>query len=330
MGRILEALLQARYRGSKVEKSETPHSYPAPSESSEIAENPPEIPFIEVGGPGSQVEASPNVLAVAPRGGRTVTVIKHAPNEPRPRGLSRSPSKPQLPSRDALAVTFCPASEAPRPLPPAHMRFAPQLVAFHDPHHPVSDQYRALLTEMLAPLHGEGSQILLFAGPTSGTGITTVLLNLAITQANESQKRVLVVDVNLRRPAIAERLGLAEIPGLRDVLARTIFLRRAIKETGIPNLFALTAGESSTPYRDWPAVDALRGTLHQLRNHFDWILVDAPSWDGGPEMVSLSSACDAVFLVLRSYEVDGPAVKDLCRLIPHLGTQLGGYILAER
>jgi Mrp family chromosome partitioning ATPase len=210
------------------------------------------------------------------------------------------------------------------------MRFAPQLVAFHDPHHPVSDQYRALLTEMLAPLHGEGSQILLFAGPTSGTGITTVLLNLAITQANESQKRVLVVDVNLRRPAIAERLGLAEIPGLRDVLARTIFLRRAIKETGIPNLFALTAGESSTPYRDWPAVDALRGTLHQLRNHFDWILVDAPSWDGGPEMVSLSSACDAVFLVLRSYEVDGPAVKDLCRLIPHLGTQLGGYILAER
>jgi Mrp family chromosome partitioning ATPase len=330
MGRILEALLQASQRRSKGEKAGSSESYPTGREKPEVLENTDEVPFIEVGGPGSLVEGSANVLSLSPRGGRNVTVIKHAPAEPRPLGIPRPPSNLTFPGGDPLAVTFCPVSDAPLPAQPVPMRFAPQLIAFHEPDHSVSDQYRSLVNGMLAQLPPNGSQILLLAGTTSGTGTTTVLLNLAITLAKQNQQRVLVVDANLRRPAMAEQLGLSENPGLRDVVARTVLLKRAIKETGQSNFYALTAGEGNTQRREWPAGDALRGTLHQLRNHFDWILVDVPSWDTGPEMVSLSSACDAVFLVLRAPEVDSPEVRDLCRLIPHLGTQLGGYILAER
>ncbi|HEV3202940.1 MAG TPA: cellulose synthase operon protein YhjQ/BcsQ, partial [Gemmataceae bacterium] len=290
MGRILEALLQASQRRSKGEKAGSSHSYPAGREQPEVLENTAEVPFIEVGGPGSLVEGSANVLSLAPRGGRNVTVIKHAATEPRPLGMPRTPSKVTTPGGDPLAVTFCPVSEGPLPAQPAPMRFAPQLIAFHDPDHSLSDQYRSLVNGMLAQLPPEGSQILLLAGTKSGTGTTTVLLNLAITLAKQNQ-RVLAVDANLRRPAIAEQLGLSENPGLRDVVARTVLWKRAFKETGQSNFYVLTAGDGNTQKRDWPAGDALRGTLHQLRNHFDWILVDVPSWDSGPEMVSLSSAC---------------------------------------
>jgi Mrp family chromosome partitioning ATPase len=141
---------------------------------------------------------------------------------------------------------------------------------------------------------------------------------------------VIVVDANFRRPAVADRLGISAIPGMREVVSRTASIKQAIKETGQANLSVLPAGDSDFQKAGWPLGEALRGTLHQLRSQFDWILVDAPSWDGGPEMVALCSACDAIFLVLRSKDIDAPVVDHLSRLIPHLGSQLGGYIVAER
>ena len=104
-----------------------------------------------------------------------------------------------------------------RSLPPAAPKrgLAPELVAFHAPDQPASARYGDLLASLLEAGRvrpGAACRTLLLTAARSEIGTTTVLLNLAITAARQDL-RVVVVDANLRRPAVADRLGLPPAPG---------------------------------------------------------------------------------------------------------------------
>jgi Mrp family chromosome partitioning ATPase len=287
------------------------------------------VPFIEVGGPGTAVEGSAQVLGTGSLRAAPAAPARAAAADQDQPVVSLPPS--EIPGRNTpAALAFQPAGPVPLPLASAEQRFAPSLIAFHQPDHPVSEQYRALLDGLKGQLRTEGSQVVGLLSPVSGTGATTVLLNLAITQARQDSQRVVVVDANLRRPAMAERLGLPGAPGLREVIGRCVPLKRAVRPTGQANCWALTAGEPLRAASRWPGADALRATLEHLREQFDWVLVDIPSWDGGAELVALAAACDGVFLVLRPGDLKSPAVEEIGRLLPPLGSELSGFILTER
>jgi Mrp family chromosome partitioning ATPase len=317
MGRVLETLKQTGHRRGLADTAPAPclgisNSNAAPSEAAS------EIPFIEVGGRGAAVEGSAAVLAAAPVAARSVARATQ-PHQAAPTPVLSNP----------LTVAYQPLA-ASAPHEPVFKRLAPSLIAFHQPNHAVSAQYRALLAGLTGQAPCRDAQVLLLTAPTSGTGATTVLLNLAITRARLTGKAVAVVDANLRRPAVAERLGLPSGPGLREVAIHRLPLSTALRETAQAGLMALTAGEATSVAGSGPASEAVRAVIQQLRSQFDWIVVDTPSWDGGPDMVTLGSACDAVYLVLRPTDVDSPVVNELGRLIPHLGTCLGGYIVTQR
>ena len=71
----------------------------------------------------------------------------------------------------------------------------------------------------------------------------------------------------------------------------------------------------------------MRSVLRHLRDRFDLVLVDAAPWDGRPEVVTLGSFCDAVYLVLRQNDAETPLVQELRQLIPQQGSRLRGCIL---
>jgi Mrp family chromosome partitioning ATPase len=335
-------------RPRPAETTPAPHlAWPAP----ELAQEPPEgepaeeIPFIEVGGPRSTLVASPAVLASAPAAG-SKTPPSHQPSQGIGDGRVRHVPVPvplPLPDMRSISGTGTGTQSAPeimtvvfRPLPaeptvePALRRFAPELIAYHRSEHPVSEQYRVLTTAISAQLPAARAQVLLFTAVTPEAGTTTVLLNAAITYARQGRLRVAVIDANLRRPALARRLGLPEAPGLRDFLAGKVSLGQALRETGQPNLLALTVGDTGTIASGRHLGESLRRVLGQLRERFDLVLVDAPCWDGRPELVALGTACDAVYLVLPEREANAPEAQDLIRMIPQHGGRLRGCILTQR
>ncbi len=179
-----------------------------------------------------------------------------------------------------MAVAFRPLQPESVRLGPAQERFAPELVAFHQPEHTVSDHYRTLLGAISEQFTAGVPQVLLFTASVSEAGTTTVLLNLAITFARQGKLRVAVIDANIARPAVAQRLGLPTVPGLTETLTRTTPLARAIQETGQTNLLALTAGHVKATEQISASEAELSAMFEELREHFDLILVDAPCWDG--------------------------------------------------
>ncbi len=205
-------------------------------------------------------------------------------------------------------------------------RFAPELVAFHEPGTPASARYVELLESLLGAVVDKGGAAptaLLLSGVHSEVGATTVLLNVAITAARQGL-RVAVLDANLRRPAIAARLGLDPAPGLTEVLDEESSLDQALRSTEQAELIALTAG---SPAPTIATTEALRSLLAELRSRFELVFVDGPRWDGKAGVTALASACDALFLVVPSDEADQAPASELVRTLPEQGVRLAGCIL---
>jgi Mrp family chromosome partitioning ATPase len=276
----------------------TLHVAPAPV--SEFVDDSGITPFIEVG-PSRSFEASPDVLAQ--RSPPTVRLVR--------------------PASESRSVTFRPASRGAS----APSGIASEIVAFHDPDHHISAQYRELLSQILGSVTTSTSPALLFTGSVASAGTTTVTLNIAATAARQGQ-RVIVVDVNTRRPAVAGRLALCDRPGLGEVLAGAATLDEAVQETQQPGLSALTIGgpAASAPR----GAESYRSLFRQLRQRFDLVLVDAPRWDARADVTAPGAACDLAFLVVPAGSEDSPAVTELTVNIPASGVRLAGSVVAAR
>ena len=174
------------------------------------------VPFVEVGSSGE-----PALRLV------------DAPAEPAP---TTAPTPPTIPSYQHIDETLAPGLFTVRFRPVVAgvlpgRGFGSELVALHDPDHPISEQYRLLLGEIALQLPSGPPRVLLCTGATAESGTTTVLLNLALTIARTESARVTVIDANIARPSLAEKLGLAAGPGLRDVLAGRTPLPWALQDT---------------------------------------------------------------------------------------------------
>jgi len=335
MARIRDLLWRAD--GPGAERPVPASCAEAPSE--EVQAESSEVPFIEVGGPHKLVEASPSVMAATP--GPLArkplplpqTSVESAPKATAPvaeRLIKRPPAiNAESPGTTSGRVAFRPLGQEPAPLPPAAKRFAPGLVAFHKPDDPVSEQYRVLARELETQLTAGKPHLLLFAAANRSTQTTTMVLNLAITRAKKENTTGVVLDANLLQPGVAEQLGLPATPGLGEVLAGSISLHRAVRESGLERLHVLTAGKTADGGNCLIASQAMQAVLRHLRGRYSWVLVAAPFWEGRPELVTLSCACDAVYLVLSETESDSSLVRDLMHMIPRQGVSLRGCILAS-
>jgi Mrp family chromosome partitioning ATPase len=293
MSKVLETLRQTAL---------TPPAPDAPPPAGESGPADEETPFIEVG-PLRSFQASASVLATMPA--------------PRP---SAPPAPPvSLPRpHNVLFRSLTPPS-----------RFAPELVAFHAPAEADSLRYSDLLRSVISAAAAKagkadhGASALLFLGARPEAGTTTALLNLAITAARQGGG-VVVVDANLRRPGVADRLGLSPAPGLAEVLGGECELADALRPTEQPNLVALTAG---APAPTLASTEALRALLQELHTRYELVVVDGPHWDGRAGVKALASVCGAAFLVVRRGEADAPPASDLVRALPEQGVALAGCVL---
>ena len=256
----------------------------------------------------------PNV-AVPPREGRKL----ERPNVPLP------PMESQKSELPVFSVAFYPM----RPTEPkASDRIAPDLIAFHRPEHPVSANYRSLLAGIASQQSAGSCPLLIFTTVGREVEASSAILNLAITRAREESRRVLVIEANHERPLIADRLGIASLPGLRELLNRSIPMSVALHATAQSNLFALPPGDPDLPVSE-EAEGRLPFVVQQLRKRFDWVVVNGPEWGSGG-IAEWANLGDAVYLVVGADQWDSPEVEAAHEAIVGTGGKLRGYVTLRR
>jgi receptor protein-tyrosine kinase/non-specific protein-tyrosine kinase len=201
----------------------------------------------------------------------------------------------------------------------------PLLVAGLAPSSSAAEQYRSLRSRIAQATHSP--RVIQITSPGHNDGKTVTSLNLALTMAQEFQRRVLVVDADLRRPTVHQLLGLPPGPGLVELLTGRVPLAEALLELPDYHLTVLRAGSSYDHPAEMLGSAPMRRLMDTLRTEFDRIVIDsAPAIVADPGAVA--ALTDGVVLVVREGVTSRPAIA---RAVSSLGptTRLLGMVFNE-
>ncbi len=174
--------------------------------------------------------------------------------------------------------------------------------------HLATEAYQNLRTALIFARRESRGQVVLVTGTAPQEGKTTTILNLARVMAN-SGERTIVLDCDLRRAQLHERLGLSREPGLTSHFVRHEPVETLIQATSVPNLFALTAGTLPPNPPALLARPAVNELLERLCREFEWVLVDSPPLASVTDALLLARWADHVLFVIEHNKVDKRLVK---------------------
>jgi tyrosine-protein kinase len=177
------------------------------------------------------------------------------------------------------------------------------------PEPPIETEFFNILGTTIQRLdHGSGVSSVLITSPTPEVGKTTVALNLALAAAR-SGTSTLLLEVDLRRPAVAERLGVASDPNLAQALNSGLPLADVVQSVPIPSpdspeeieaqLDVVVAGDQN---RDAPRLiesEEMERIIDEAESTYDLVIVDAPPAGLISDAVALLSLVEGTMIVCR-------------------------------
>ena len=185
----------------------------------------------------------------------------------------------------------------------------PHLVAALAPQSYAAEQYRSLRTRIKRVENGRAVRLIVITSPNKGDGKSVTAANLAITMAQEFQQRVLLVDADLRRPAVRDLFGIPDGPGLVDVLVGAVDLNEALVHLPEYNVTLLPAGTTPTHPAELLGSATMRRVLDTLRSRFDRILIDMPPVAPLADLHVVAPLADGLLMIVRAGVTPKPAIE---------------------
>ncbi len=168
----------------------------------------------------------------------------------------------------------------------------------------------------------------LFTSALPGEGKSTLALSLAMVNA-EQGKRTLLIDGDLRQPAIERLVRLDPDAGLAEVLAQRTHWRNAARPVSArPNLFVLGSG-MPLPLALAQIGPQMRGILAQATKEFDLVILDSPPLLGCAETLELAAAAEVTVLAVRSGHTPIKVLGATIETLRRVNAPIAGIVLNE-
>jgi capsular exopolysaccharide synthesis family protein len=173
------------------------------------------------------------------------------------------------------------------------------LITLTNPQSAAAEAYRTLRTNLYFATLEMPAKTIVVTSPAPGEGKTTALANLAVVLA-QAEKRVIVVDADLRHPSLHELFDVQNGRGLADMLAD----EQAVKDpplcaTAVPGLSVLTSGSVKSNPLDLLNSRRMAAIIAGLTTPADVVLFDAPPVMVASDAAILASQTDGVLLVVN-------------------------------
>lgn len=141
-------------------------------------------------------------------------------------------------------------------------------------------------------------KVIVLTSGEPGVGKSTLALSLARWETMHG-RRVILIEADTYRPSVAGMAGVAQTPGLTDVLSGIVGLRDAIQRDTHLSLDLMTSGAPISAQTGHTGINGIGGILDLLRDDYDLIVVDAPPVLGVSDANVASAAADATILVVE-------------------------------
>lgn len=191
---------------------------------------------------------------------------------------------------------------------------------------PAAEAFRKLRTSVQFAKPDAAARSIVVSAPRLGAGSTTVAANLALAAA-EAGRKVVLVDGNLRAPAMSELFRLKDRPGLANVLAGDADLTDALQQGGLPGLTVLTAGNGFGEPGSLLAGPSMVKVLEELEAAADLVIIDAPPVLPYAEAAELAAIADAALLVARYRQTNVDDLQQARATLAQVGTTVLGVVI---
>jgi non-specific protein-tyrosine kinase len=209
------------------------------------------------------------------------------------------------------------------------------LITLTDPRSPVSEAFRTLRTNLEFTSLEHPLRSLLVTSPASETGKSEAVANLAVIMA-EGGRKVILVDGDLRKPALHEVFGLSNERGLANLLrsgaspeGQSADLSALLQGSGVEGLRVLTSGALPQNPSVLLGAPAMAEVIAALVKEADMVLFDAPPVLAVTDASLLAAQVDGTLLVVRAGGTRREHVKRAQALLGKVNARLVGAALTH-
>lgn len=202
-------------------------------------------------------------------------------------------------------------------------------IAITQPLSPIVEAIRTLRTNI--QFNGEGNLIatLLVTSESEGTGKTTLVSNLSVVMA-QGDRRVILIDADLRRPMIHKILNLPNQRGLCEAITESnVNIEDLLNQTDVDGLSVLTSGGNLSNPSELLSSGKMYSLLDKLKNLADIIVIDSPPVLAVTDAMILSKIADATLLVIKPDHTRRLSLKRAIDQLQQVGANIIGVVLND-
>lgn len=199
------------------------------------------------------------------------------------------------------------------------------LIVHDDPRSPRAEAFRALRTN-LQFIDAGGARSFVITSSVQSEGKSSTASNLAIALDNAGHK-VVVVDADLRRPRLAEYMGLEGAVGLTDLLIDRAGLEEVLQPWGSGALHVLPAGTVPPNPSELLGSSAMQDLVRRLEQDFDYVLFDAPPLLPVTDAAILSKSAGGAIVVAAAGRTHRAQLSAAVNALENVGARVFGFVL---
>ncbi|WP_019181005.1 polysaccharide biosynthesis tyrosine autokinase [Microbacterium yannicii] len=199
------------------------------------------------------------------------------------------------------------------------------LIVHADPLSPRAESFRAMRTNLQFLDVGERSSFVITSSlPTEGKSTTTINLAIALADAG---KRVALLDTDLRKPKVAEYLGIEGGVGLTDVLIGRTRIGDVMLPWGGRQLYVLPAGKIPPNPSELLGSERMRALLEVLERDFDVVLCDAPPLLPVTDGAILAKATGGAIVIVAAGKTNRQQLSGALDALDTVGAHVAGIAM---
>ncbi|VAX46431.1 Tyrosine-protein kinase ptk [Acinetobacter calcoaceticus] len=190
------------------------------------------------------------------------------------------------------------------------------------------ESLRSIRTAIHFALANAKNNIIMIAGPSPEVGKSFISTNLATIFA-QGDKRVLLIDADMRRGYMHKYFDVDVKPGLSELLSGQADLQQALHKTQVANLDVITRGKSPTNPSEILSSNQFKELLEQLQSQYDHIIIDTPPVLAVTDGIIISQYTGVNLIVARYAKSQMKELELTLNRFEQAGVKVNGFILND-
>lgn len=202
-----------------------------------------------------------------------------------------------------------------------------KIISYTNPKSPIAEAYRSIRTNIEFSNIDKHIKIITITSTQPNEGKSTVISNLAAAFANLENKRVLIIDGDLRNPSVHKMFGVSNLNGITDILLGEKDVDKCLEKTKIKGLDILKVGKVPPNPSEMLQSNKMRNFIEVIKEYYDYVFIDAPPVGVVADASIISQYSDGVILLVGSNETDIDAAKISKERLESVGANILGVVL---